>query len=252
MGQRHHKPLHPLDLPSFLTSHHHKQLLLGRHLRRFQRQRHPRHPHHPPLPRRKQHVIAFRHSHHHQTSHLHLHPPPRKLDPIGAVTPELPGTISPFISSFEIQGHFSIRQSQRALDLIRRSWGWYLTHPNGTASTVIEGYLANGSFGYRGDRGYDSDASYVSHSHGWSSGPTSALTNYVLGLSVTAPAGGKWRLAPQFGDLTAVEGVFVTGLGRFQAAWSRTGTIYSPTSPNPLTEGIFWLLGLGHLLLALP
>jgi hypothetical protein len=40
--------------------------------------------------------------------------------PIGALTPELPGTISPFISSFEIQGHFSIRQSQRALDLIRR------------------------------------------------------------------------------------------------------------------------------------
>jgi hypothetical protein len=78
MGQRHHKPLHPLDLPSLVTPHHHKQLLLGRHLWRLQRQSHP---HHPPPPRRKQHVIAFRHPHHHQTSHLHLHPPPRKLDP---------------------------------------------------------------------------------------------------------------------------------------------------------------------------
>lgn len=139
--------------------------------------------------------------------------------PIGAETPELPDNISPFISSFEIQGHLVIGQTQRALDLIRRSWGWYLNNANGTGSTVIEGYLTNGSFGYRNYRGYAYDSSYVSHAHGWSSGPTSALTEYVLGLRMTGRVGSTWTLAPQFGDLTSAEGGFVTKLGKFQASW---------------------------------
>ncbi|KAB8078539.1 Six-hairpin glycosidase-like protein [Aspergillus leporis] len=141
--------------------------------------------------------------------------------PIGAVTPELPNNISPFISSFEIQGHFAIGQSARALELIRRSWGWYLSNPNGTESTVIEGYLVDGTFGYRSDRGYGHDPSYVSHAHGWSSGPTSALTTYILGLSVTSPRGLTWRIAPQFGDLKTVEGGFTTSLGKFRVAWEK-------------------------------
>lgn len=147
--------------------------------------------------------------------------------PIGAVAPELPGNISPLTSSFEIQGHFAIRQTARALDLLRRSWGWYLSNPNGTQSTVIEGYFEDGSFGFRSDRGYAGDASYVSHSHGWSTGPTAALTNYVLGLSITTPLGVTWTLAPQFGDLCSVEGGFMTPLGRFCASWKRRTDWYS-------------------------
>jgi hypothetical protein len=141
--------------------------------------------------------------------------------PIGAVAPELPDNISPFISSFEIQGHLTIDRADRALDLIRRSWGWYINHPNGTGSTVIEGYLANGTFGYRSSRGYGYDASYVSHAHGWSAGPTSALTEYIVGLSVTSPAGRRWALRPQFGDLERAEAGFMTGLGKFWAKWEK-------------------------------
>ena len=153
--------------------------------------------------------------------------------PIGAVTPELPGNISPFISSFEIQAHFTIGQTQRALDLIRKCWGWYLKNPLGSQSTVIEGYLQNGTFGYRSSRGYDYDASYISHAHGWSSGPTSGLTNFILGLSVTSPAGATWRLAPQFGDLTSVEGGFSTSLGKYQARWELEGRGYTLTYDVP-------------------
>ena len=147
--------------------------------------------------------------------------------PIGAETPELPGNISPFISGFEIQAHFSIGQAERALDLIRRSWGWYINNPNGTQSTVIEGYLTNATFGYRSSRGYDYDTSYVSHSHGWSSGPTSALTEYIVGLSVTSPAGATWKLAPQFADLSNAQGGFTTSLGKFQASWQLKGRGYT-------------------------
>jgi hypothetical protein len=146
--------------------------------------------------------------------------------PIGAVAPELPENIASFISSFEIQSHFVAHEPSRALDLIRRSWGWYINNPNGTESTVIEGYLRNGTFGYRMDRGYGYDPSYVSHAHGWSAGPTSALTEYVVGLSVVSPLGLAWKIAPQFGDLDFAEAGFVTSLGKFEASWKKTSGGY--------------------------
>ncbi|KAF2194007.1 glycoside hydrolase family 78 protein [Zopfia rhizophila CBS 207.26] len=153
--------------------------------------------------------------------------------PIGAVARELPENISPFISSFEIQAHLTIGRTDRALDLIRRSWGWYQNHPNGTGSTVIEGYLVNGTFGYRSSHGYGYDASYVSHAHGWSSGPTSALTEFILGLMVTSPAGRTWTLKPQFGDLKTAEGGFMTKLGKYQAKWERKDEGYRVDFSTP-------------------
>lgn len=154
--------------------------------------------------------------------------------PIGAVAPELPENISPFISSFEIQAHLTIGETDRALDLIRRSWGWYANHPNGTGSTVIEGYLVNGTFGYRSSRGYGYDASYVSHAHGWSSGPTSALTEYVVGLTVTGPAGRTWSVQPQFGDLMNAEAGFTTNLGKFIAKWVKGKDGYQVDFETPV------------------
>ncbi len=139
---------------------------------------------------------------------------------IGAVAPELPNNLIGFGQSFEIKGHLVARQPGRALDLIRRAWGWYLNNPYGTASTCIEGYLADGSFGYRATTGYDNDYSYTSHAHGWGTGPTDALTSYIVGLTVTAPGGKEWALAPQFGDLTTAEAGFTTPLGKFSAKWA--------------------------------
>ncbi|OTB09608.1 glycoside hydrolase family 78 protein [Hypoxylon sp. CI-4A] len=140
--------------------------------------------------------------------------------PIGAKSPELPGEVSPFISSFEIQAHLLAGQTQRALDLIRTSWGWYLNNENGTQSTMVEGYLVDGTFGYRHDAGYEEVYSYTSHSHGWATGPVSALTEYVAGLSVTGLAGSTWRIAPQFGDLTHAEGGYTTSLGKYSVSWT--------------------------------
>jgi hypothetical protein len=138
--------------------------------------------------------------------------------PIGAITPELPGNIVPYIESYEIKGHLAVRETQRALDLIRLSWGWNLNNPYGTESTILEGYYEDGSFRYAND-GYDASGSYPSHAHGWSTGPTDALISYVVGLSPTAPGGSEWTLAPQFGDLTSAEGGFTTPLGKFSASW---------------------------------
>jgi hypothetical protein len=147
--------------------------------------------------------------------------------PLGAVCPEMEDNISPFVESMEIKAHLTARQPLRALELMRRSWGWYLNSPYGTGSTCIEGYLKDGTFGYRRDAGYEGDTSYTSHAHGWSTGPTSALSTMVLGLQMVSPGGKKWMLQPQFGDLKWVEGGYTTPLGKFSASWKRMDNGYA-------------------------
>ncbi|RDW78695.1 putative alpha-L-rhamnosidase B [Aspergillus mulundensis] len=146
--------------------------------------------------------------------------------PIGPAVPELPNNISPFISSIELEGHFASGHPERAIQLITDLWGWYLAHPNGTQSTVPEGYLVDGTWGYRGDRGYRNDPRYVSHAHGWSSGPTSTLTEYAVGLRVTGPRGVTWSLKPLgvgVEGLGSAQAGFTTGLGKFSAGYRVEG-----------------------------
>ncbi|EIW56808.1 Six-hairpin glycosidase [Trametes versicolor FP-101664 SS1] len=139
---------------------------------------------------------------------------------LGPVAPELPDTISPFISGLELQAHFASGNDARAMDLLRREWGYMLYTNLSVQSTLLEGFTANGSLSYRSYRGYNYDPSYTSHAHGWSSGPTSALTYYVLGLTVTSPQGRTWSVAPHTSGLSAVEGGFTTPLGWFGVKWA--------------------------------
>ncbi len=49
--------------------------------------------------------------------------------------------------------------------------------------------------------------------HGWASGPTSWLSQYVLGVSVVEPGCKVIRIEPHLGDLKWVEGSFPTPFG---------------------------------------
>jgi hypothetical protein len=129
----------------------------------------------------------------------------------GATTPENGGQISTFPGSMEVMAHLGAGDTTQALDLIRREWGYMLDSPLGTGSTFWEGYLADGQFGYGG--------SYMSNSHGWATGPTSALTFYVLGIRPTTVDGG-YDIAPQTGDLTSTQGSLKTPLGDIKLAWT--------------------------------
>ncbi len=123
------------------------------------------------------------------------------------------------------------------MDLLRREWGYMLYTNLSVQSTLLEGFTANGSLGYvvvslfsyltnlnlryQASRGYNYDPSYTSHAHGWSSGPTSALTFYILGLTVTSPRGATWSVNPHInGGLPGAEGGFETSLGWFGVRWA--------------------------------
>jgi hypothetical protein len=139
---------------------------------------------------------------------------------IGPVTPELPDTISPFISGVELQAHLhGAQEPKRALSLLHRLWGFLLDGSPGTmtGSTFVEGITANGSLYYRSEAGYKYDAAYTSLSHGWSAGPVVALVTGVLGFRITGLGGSTWELAPQLGGLRSARAGFETALGWFEA-----------------------------------
>lgn len=95
---------------------------------------------------------------------------------------------------------------------------------------------------YRSYDGYNYDPSYTSHSHGWSTGPTSALTFYVLGLTVTSPQGRTWSVAPHISGLQSAEGGFETPLGWYGVEWTLTAKDFHLTLDTPAgSSGIIML-----------
>ncbi len=129
----------------------------------------------------------------------------------GAMTPEWGNNIGTFPGSMEVNAHFAANDDQNGLTLIRREWGYMLNSPLGTRSTFWEGFNANGTFAYGG--------AYMSLAHGWATGPTSALTFYVLGLAPETQLA-QYRFIPHTGDLTSVEGRISMPQGAVNASWS--------------------------------
>jgi alpha-L-rhamnosidase-like protein len=151
----------------------------------------------------------------------------------GATTPEWGGGVHPFIGGMEVHAHFTANDDFTALAQIRRTWGYMLDSPIGTRSTFWEGINADGSLAYGG--------SFMSLAHGWSSGPTSALTFDVLGTAPETQVG-QYRFVPHPGDLTSAEGRITLPQGQLNAAWSRNpaaGTYTARlTSPGGTTGRI--------------
>ena len=152
---------------------------------------------------------------------------------IGSVTPEFAGLIGTFTGSIELTAHLMANNDVDALALMRREWGYMLNSPNGTKSTFWE------SFNYDGTPYYHNVFnSYMSAAHGWATGPTNALTFFVLGLNPGDAT--NYDFVPHPGDLTHVEGNITTPKGAVKGIWDYTpGTFTSQlTSPAGTTGRI--------------
>ncbi len=131
---------------------------------------------------------------------------------IGSITPEW-GQISTFVGSMELMSHFVAGYDTRALDMIRMQWGYMLTNPNGPQSTFWESFTTDGTFASNGNGPAPSD-SFTSLAHGWATGPTSALTFFVLGVAPDSAVGQTYHVIPHPGDLTHVEGKLTVAAGK--------------------------------------
>jgi hypothetical protein len=149
---------------------------------------------------------------------------------LGAVTPEYSGLIGTFTGSMELTAHLVANNDPDALALMRREWGFMLNSPSGTKSTFWE------NFNYDGTPYYNS--SYMSAAHGWATGPTNALTFFVLGLNPGDAT--RYDFVPHLGDLTHVEGNITTPRGAVNGTWDYTpGTFTSRlTAPTGTTGRI--------------
>ncbi|WP_321818184.1 MULTISPECIES: alpha-L-rhamnosidase C-terminal domain-containing protein [unclassified Paraburkholderia] len=59
----------------------------------------------------------------------------------------------------------------------------------------------------------------TSLAHGWSSGPTSALSQYVLGIRPASPGYDHWHVKPQIGDPRWAQGSAPTPHGATAVKW---------------------------------
>ena len=154
----------------------------------------------------------------------------QRWNAFGARTPEWNNDVHPFPGGMEVHAHFTANDDFTALAQIRRTWGYMLDSPMGTRSTMWEGITADGGLAY--------NPIFMSLAHGWSTGPTSALTFDVLGTA-PEPTIGQYRFVPHPGDLTSVEGRITMPQGAVNASWSRdpsAGTFTSQlTSPAGTT-----------------
>lgn len=145
----------------------------------------------------------------------------------GAATPERPNAIANFPGSMEVMAHFVAGDDATALRLIRLQWGYMLSSPNGTGSTFWEGYLQDGSFDY--------DPPFMSLAHGWATGPTSALTNYVAGIGPELSSTVPFYVIPHPGDLTQVSATVSLPAGTVSTSWkySQNGSSFLETITAP-------------------
>ncbi|CZR65052.1 uncharacterized protein PAC_14952 [Phialocephala subalpina] len=136
----------------------------------------------------------------------------------GAPAVEFPNVISPFASSFELLGHAAAGNHDAAVELIELMWGYMLDGPGMTNSTLIEGYRTDGYVQYPA---YWS-AARNSHAHGWAAGPTTVLTQGILGIKLLTPMGKTWEIEPHLTKwLGYAQGGFATKLGKFEVVVTR-------------------------------
>ncbi len=144
--------------------------------------------------------------------------------------------ISPYMGSFNVFADFANGRTASALALISREWGYMVAHdPGGTVWERIEtnGVPASGALA-------DSTA------HAWSTGPTSALSEYVLGAAPLTPGFASWTVTPQPGSLTWAQGVIPTPHGSLSVLWKRSRRTFQLTVAAPSgTSGVVTIPLLG-------
>jgi hypothetical protein len=114
--------------------------------------------------------------------------------------------ISPYIGSFALWADYQAGRPDLGLALMQTEWGWMVNHdPGGTDWERIQ---VGGTL-----------TSQSSAAHGWGTGATSALSQYVLGVQPVEPGFRSWRVQPQPYGLNWAQGTVPTPYGAIASRW---------------------------------
>lgn len=119
--------------------------------------------------------------------------------------------ISPFISSYDLWARFQSGDTTDAMNLLTNEWGHMATTTTGPSGTDWEQMAVDGTIG----------GGNVSAEHGWSTGSTTALSEYVLGVSPVQPGYQSWQIKPQPGTQPWAEGQVPTPHGTIAVQWGQ-------------------------------
>lgn len=120
--------------------------------------------------------------------------------------------VSPFASDMEVRARLASGDTRGALSLIDTLWGNMIADGDHYTGAVWEALGADGL----------PVSAQTSLAHGWSSGPTAALSRYVLGVRPVAAGFRQWLVKPQTGDLQWVVGTAPTPYGALSVKWGRS------------------------------
>lgn len=121
--------------------------------------------------------------------------------------------VCPYTVGYDVQARFAAGDTSGALALIRRAW----RHMQRGGE-----YYSGATWEYVGLDGRPGLGSGTSLAHPWSSGPTSALSAYVLGIRPLEPGFSTWLIEPQPSDLGWARGAMPTPQGPLRVRWART------------------------------
>jgi alpha-L-rhamnosidase len=122
--------------------------------------------------------------------------------------------VSPFASNMEVRARFASGDTAGALNLISTLWGNMVANGDYFTGTTWEALGTNGL----------PVSSQTSLAHGWSSGATSAMSRYVLGVRPVAPGYKQWLVKPQPGNLQWAVGTVPTPAGAISVKWGRANS----------------------------
>ena len=123
--------------------------------------------------------------------------------------------MSPYYGSYVLRVFGDLGRQQDGLDLIRRYWGAMMARGMTTLWEQFDPAMPTDM-----NRVLDMTP-YLSFSHGWSTGPTSFLSEYVLGVRSTSGGMKTVEIVPFLGDLKWIDGAVPAPQGLIRVRASR-------------------------------
>lgn len=141
--------------------------------------------------------------------------------------------ISTHVSGFELAARYEAGDTDGALDLTKLLWG-------DMADSDYEFY--SGAFFENQQQNGDLTDANKSLAHAWATGPTWAMSSYLLGVQPVEPGFESWQIKPHLGDLQWSKGQVPTPHGDVDVSWSRDedGLTLDVTAPEG-TSGEVWV-----------
>jgi alpha-L-rhamnosidase len=132
--------------------------------------------------------------------------------------------VGPYTSAYELFARFESGDTTGALALIRNEWGLMRKSSAFYSGATWEYVALDGTPGL---------GEGTSLAHGWGSGPTSALSKYVLGVRPIQAGYKTWLVEPQPGDLSWATGTVPTPYGPIAVGWRQNNNSFEVTVSVP-------------------